>query len=239
MELTEGTLLGGRVQYRQPRIGYRTGIEPVLLAASVPIRPGERLLEGGTGAGAALLCLVARAPSIQAIGVERDAGLADVARANLAQNGYAAATVETGDVLWPRHDPPYDHAIANPPWHDPGGTASVNAMREEAKRASPMLLLEWVKALAKPLRPGGTLTLLVPASATDRALAALLHAKCGSCIVYPLWPHAGEEARLTLIRGRKTGRGGCKILPGLILHDGAGFSSQTRAILWDGAPLAW
>ena len=37
-ELTDGTLLGGKVIYRQKSSGYRTGIEPVLLAAFVPAR---------------------------------------------------------------------------------------------------------------------------------------------------------------------------------------------------------
>ena len=63
MDTTEGTLLGGRVRYAQPARGYRTGIEPVLLAAAVPAVPGQAVLEAGTGAGAALLCLAARASS--------------------------------------------------------------------------------------------------------------------------------------------------------------------------------
>ena len=40
METTEGHLLGGRVRYAQPRAGFRSGIEPVLLASFVPARPG-------------------------------------------------------------------------------------------------------------------------------------------------------------------------------------------------------
>ncbi|HJS85951.1 MAG TPA: SAM-dependent methyltransferase, partial [Acetobacteraceae bacterium] len=60
MDVTGGTLLGGRVRYAQPAEGFRSGIEPVLLAAAVPARPGECVLEGGSGAGAGLLCLAAR-----------------------------------------------------------------------------------------------------------------------------------------------------------------------------------
>ncbi len=50
--VTEDHLLGGRVRYTQPRDGLRAAIDPILLAAAVPARPGDRLLEGGTGAGA-------------------------------------------------------------------------------------------------------------------------------------------------------------------------------------------
>ena len=70
MDVTEGHLLGGRVRYAQPRVGYRTGIEPVLLAAAVAARAGERVLEAGCGAGAGLLCLAARVPGITGLGVE-------------------------------------------------------------------------------------------------------------------------------------------------------------------------
>ena len=140
MTPAEGTLLGGRVRYRQPATGYRTGIEPVLLAASVTARPTERVLEAGTGAGAALLCLSARLPGVTCHGIEQNPSLAQMARDNLRDNGFDA-DVTTGDVTklapGPQHDrPEYDQAIANPPWHDAAATASADALagRGEAGR---------------------------------------------------------------------------------------------------------
>ncbi|WBO57919.1 hypothetical protein GT370_11530 [Acidocella sp. MX-AZ03] len=50
-ETSAGTLLGGRLAYRQLRAGHRSGFEPVLMAAFCPARPGVRVLELGTGAG--------------------------------------------------------------------------------------------------------------------------------------------------------------------------------------------
>lgn len=55
--VTTGHLLGGKVVYRQFSTGNRTGLEPVLMAAFVPARPGQTVMEGGCGAGAGLLCL--------------------------------------------------------------------------------------------------------------------------------------------------------------------------------------
>src|ERR1022692_4866870 len=83
---TSDRILGGRVKYIQPRDGLRAAIDPVLLAAAVPARPGERVLEGGTGAGAALLCLAARVPDISGLGIDRDAGLLRLAYANATAN---------------------------------------------------------------------------------------------------------------------------------------------------------
>ena len=238
MSLTEGTLLGGRVRYRQPATGYRTGIEPVLLAASVTAHLGEHVLEAGTGAGAALLCLGARLPGVVRHGIERDPGLAQLARDNLRDNGLDAQ-VAAGDVAGLPGMPRYDHAIANPPWHHAAGAASPDALRDAAKRARPGLLTEWARSLAGCLRSGGSLTLVLPATAMQRGLAAITAAGCGSPAVLPLWSRAGQPARLVLLRAIKAGRGDCRLLPGLALHEGGGYSTAARAILWDGAALEW
>ena len=238
MELTEGALLGGRLIYRQPVEGFRTGIEPVLLAASVAARPGEHVLEGGTGAGAGLLCLLARVPGLFGCGVERDEGLAGLARANLAANAMSA-TIAAMDLLDLPPARPFDHAIANPPWHDARSTASGVTRRDTAKRAWPGLLAGWSAALSRQVRDGGSVTLIVSAASAAEALAALGQAGCLGLTLLPLWPRAGQEARLVLVRGIKAGRGACRVLPGLVLHEGDGYSAAVRAILWDGTALPW
>ena len=237
--VTQGTLLGGRVAYRQPSVGYRTGIEPVLLAASVAARPGERVVEAGTGAGAGVLCLSARLPGVHAVGVERDGMLAGLARDNIAANGFALARADAGDILDLPQEPIFDHAMANPPWHDVAGTASPLSGRDTAKRAVPGLLSAWCRTLGRALRPGGSLTLLVPAATIGPALDALTQAGCGALQLLPLWPRAGQEAKLLLVRAVRLARGSGRILPGLVLHDESGFSAEAHAILWDGAELPW
>jgi tRNA1Val (adenine37-N6)-methyltransferase len=52
--------LGGRVTYRQLVDGHRTGFEPVLLAAAVPAKAGDLVLEAGAGARAGGLVVTAR-----------------------------------------------------------------------------------------------------------------------------------------------------------------------------------
>ena len=56
-ELTRDRFLDGRLLVAQPRSGYRAAMDPVLLAAACPARPGEAVLELGCGAGVASLCL--------------------------------------------------------------------------------------------------------------------------------------------------------------------------------------
>jgi tRNA1(Val) A37 N6-methylase TrmN6 len=235
MHLTSGTLLGGRVRHDQPREGHRTGIEPVLLAAAIPARAGERVLEGGSGVGTALLCLAYRVPGISGVGIERDAALAEIARDNAAANRFTNLAFVAGDLLHFRAGGTFDHALANPPWHAPAGTASPDAGRESAKRGPRGLLAAWARALAAPLRHRGTLTLVIAAARLPECLAVLEAAGCGSPAVLPLWPKPERAAKLVLVSGVKGGRGSCRLLPGLVLHraDGA-YSNAAEVILRDG-----
>jgi tRNA1(Val) A37 N6-methylase TrmN6 len=238
MHLTSGTLLGGRVRHDQPSEGHRTGIEPVLLAAAVPARAGERVLEGGSGVGTALLCLARRVPGMSGLGIESDAALVEIARANAAANRFPNVSFVVSDLLHFQAGCAFDHALANPPWHEPAGTVSPDARREGAKRGAPGLLAAWTRALAAPLRNRGTLTLVLTAARLPECLAALEAAECGSPAVLPLWPKPQREAKLMLIRGVKGGRGPCRLLSGLVLHrtDGT-YTDAAEAILRDGAPL--
>ena len=115
--MSTGGLLGGSLVYRQLRGGHRSGFEPVLLAATVPARPGERVLEAGTGAGAALLCLGARVPEITGIGVERDPALASLANENFAANKFhQISAIQADATALPFAPDIFHHVLANPPW---------------------------------------------------------------------------------------------------------------------------
>ena len=59
----------------------------------------------------------------------------------------------------------------------------------------------------------------------------------GSLTLLPLWPRAGQPARRVILRAIKGGRGPDRLLPGLVLHAGQGFTAQAEAVLRDGAPL--
>jgi tRNA1Val (adenine37-N6)-methyltransferase len=238
VDLTEGTLLAGRVRYWQKRDGYRSGIEPVLLAAACPARPGERVLELGTGAGAALLCLAARVPGVGGTGVELDPALAALARRNLAANGAADRVhIAERDAATFAADAPLDHAISNPPWHDAASTPSPVPGRRRAKQAGSGVLAAWCAAAAGALRAGGTLTLALPAALTGQAFTALADAGLGTPALFPLWPREGSPARLVLLQARRGNRGQARVLPGAVLHAGAGWSAWANSVLRDGAPI--
>ena len=232
---TDGHLLGGRVLYRQPAEGFRSGIEPVLLAATVPARAGAHVLEAGTGAGAGLLCLNHRVAGIQATGVELNPA---IAAENARRNGFAGIDIVIGDVASAALPAAFDHAIANPPYHPPDGSVSPDADRELAKRGSADLIETWIVRLSGALRRRGSLTLIVPAWLIPSCLTAMATSGCPCSAVFPLWPKPGRPAKLVLLRGIRNGLGPMRMLPGLVLHraDGA-FTETAQSVLADAAAL--
>lgn len=237
--ISTGYLLGGSIKYSQPRRGFRSGIEPVLLASAIPASAGERVLEGGTGTGPALLCLAARISRLCGVGIERDPVLADLARKNLATNGLSGEfEIVTADVTTCPDLDLFNHAFANPPWHSPQGTASSTPGARSAKRATPGSLEAWALSLALRLRRGGTLTMILPAALSGEGCRAIESAGCGSLVLLPLWPKLGLGARLLLVQATKSGAGKCRVLPGLTLHrEEGGYSEVLHAILCHGAAI--
>jgi tRNA1(Val) A37 N6-methylase TrmN6 len=237
--VTEDRLLGGRVRLRQMPDGLRAGHDAVLLAAAVPARPGERVLELGCGSGAAFLALLARVPGISVIAVEREPALAALARQNAMVNGVAdCVTVIEGDVADPtlrRALPRCAHGFANPPFWE-GGTAPPAALRRAATHAEASLS-DWTACLSGALGHRGSATLILPASRFADGLGALGAAGFGSPALLPLWPRAESPAKRVILAARRGGRGPGRVLPGIVLHDAAGHSAAAGAILREGAAL--
>jgi len=238
MLTTQGWLLDGRVRYAQPADGYRTGIEPVLLAASVPAQVGQSVLEAGTGAGAGLLCLAARVPGVCGLGVEIDPAMVELARQNVVANGLDGLTMVAADVGGWRGDRMFDHAFSNPPWHGTADTPSPVSRRHLATHSGALPIEGWIAAMRLALRPGGSVTLVVPASQFMRAALGLQAADFGQVTLFPLWPKPGRDAKLALVRGYAARRGPDRVCPGLVLHNIDGqFTDEAQSLLRGGAAL--
>lgn len=225
-DLTEDRFLGGALTIRQPRRGYRAGVDPVLLAASVPGDVAS-VLELGCGAGVASLCLAHRLPGVAVTALEVQPEYADLARQNVARSGLPV-TVLTGDLaampaeLRARR---FDHVIANPPFFlRSDGPAASDPGREralgEASHPGGAALADWVAAAARRVRDRGQVTFIHRAARLPD-LIALFSRHLGSVEVLPLIPRRGRPAELVLIRGRKLGRAPFCLRDGLLIHQGA------------------
>jgi len=245
--LTRDLFLGGRLTIWQPAAGYRAGIDPVLLAASVPARAGQSVLELGCGVGVASLCLGARVAGLALTGVELQEGLAALARRNAEANGIALDVVAADLTALPPslRAQSFDHILANPPYfRRTRGTPARDAGRETALgEATP--LSAWIETATRRLAPRGGLCLIQRAERLPDLLSAL-DGRLGSVEVLPLAPRAGRAAKLVLLRARKGGRAAFRLHAPLVLHAGAShpgdhdnYAESAASVLRQGAALPW
>ncbi len=236
------TLLGGRVQLRQPAQGYRVAMDTVLLAASVPAASTGTLLDIGCGVGAAALCFAHRVPGARVTGIEVQPDLAALAEENAARNDMAdRVTFVEGDLLNP---PPtlatlgFDHVIANPPYlpaeaADPSPVESKALSNVEGEAR----LADWVDFALRMAKHKGGVTFIHRADRLDELLA-LFRGRAGGCIVFPLWPKAGREAKRVIVRARPGVKTPMRIAAGMVMHEDDGaYTADALAILRDGAAL--
>ena len=244
-ELSRDAFLGGRLQIRQPKAGYRAGIDPVLLAAAVPARPGQSVLELGCGAGVASLCLGRRVAGLDLTGLELQPDYARLARRNAEANDIAM-TVVSGDLadmpaaLKARH---FDHVIANPPYFRPAGRAKARDSGRETALAGATALGDWVAAAARRLHHKGQSSFIQRADRLPELIAAM-SAHLGSLKLQPFHPRRGRPANLVIVTARKGGRAAMVLAPPVILHSGTAhraegddYTAAVRAVLRDGAEL--
>ncbi|MDH3914271.1 MAG: methyltransferase [Rhodospirillales bacterium] len=241
--ITQDDLLGGRVRLSQPARGYRAAIDPVLLAAAVPARAGERVLDLGCGVGAAALCLLARVPGVEVTGLEIQNALVRLAAANAALNGLADRfEVLEGDVLAP---PPslagggFDRVMLNPPYLAEGTSRPPDRLSQAlATHEADARLADWLDTALVLLKPKGGLTLVHRADRLDDVLSCL-RGRAGGIRILPFWPAAGKPAKRVLVAARKAVAGPLTLAPGLVLHEADGrFTAAAEAVLRDAVALA-
>nr|WP_076650052.1 methyltransferase [Pontibaca methylaminivorans] len=245
--LSRDGFLGGRLRLRQPCKGYRAGADPVLLAASIPARSGERVLDLGCGAGAAMLCLGARVPDLCLVGVEIQPAYAALARRNAAENGIPAMVhvADLSALPAPLRQAEFDHVIANPPYFRAGAHSRARDEGRALALGGGEELGAWVAAAARRLAARGCFHVIQRVARLPELLAACAQARLGSVELLPLSARAGREPELAILRARKGGRAAFRQHWPLVLHEGTHRTSREdyrpdiAAVLRDGAPLPW
>lgn len=232
---TTDMVLGGRVKIIQPDDGYRVAIDPVLLAAAIDVSPESRVLDVGCGTGAALFCLLARVPTVQGVGLEKQQDFVELARKGVEVNGFGdRAEIVSGDIanFQAEAGGAFDALMTNPPFYEVG-TVPDRPEQNATHAVMQFPLSTWIKKCLSLLEKDGLFAVIHRAERLSDIIQSL--SSCGAITVIPLWPKAGRPAGRVIVTARKGRKSPTTIHPGLILHaEDNTYTPEADAVLRDG-----
>jgi len=210
----------GRFTLRWDEDCFPLGQDSLFLAAFATLSRGYRVCDLGCGAGAILLALLEREPSLQVTGVERCAGAAAWARRNLEENGCAGEIITYDICRIPDRLPAggFDLVVSNPPYFTaksgrPGGTAR---MEETCDAAALCRGAGWL------LKNGGRAALCIRPERLAEWMGALRARGMEPKRLQLVQHNERTPPSLALLEGVRQGRPGLAVLPTRILHKGDG-----------------
>ena len=162
-EFTKDSFLGGGIRIWQPKKGYRAGIDPILLAASVNVSAGQKVLDLGCGVGTASFAIGYRVKNVELYGIEIQKVFADLADLNSKENGIEFQ-VECADISKLSSNitsKNFDHVIANPPYFDRKSSVRGINISKEKSFGDTRPISEWLKVAAKRAKPKGFVHFIV------------------------------------------------------------------------------
>lgn len=221
----------------QPRVGFRSSLDPVLLAGFVETPIGF-FLDIGCASGALSFLLLARDPASRGVGVEIQPRLAALAEQGKQDNHFGDRfhvvnrDVRTEGSVATRT---FDLVTTNPPFR-PVGTGVLPPLSEKAlaNHEVSLALHEWLDVAARALRPDGRLVTIFPFDRGEELRAGLEARKFSIARSRAVVPRADEAANRILIEARR-GLAETRLEPPLVVHDGAGYSAEVRRMLGEGA----
>jgi len=217
--------LDGRLRLIQPKRGYRFSIDAVLLSEFVTTKPGDVVVDLGTGCGIISLILLLTRRVRNAVGLEIQPRLAGEAARNAILNGFKDRMgVIVGDIRRPPLvEGSADVVVCNPPYRSrESGRINPAAEKAIARHEIMASLVDILKAARSLLKPKGRFAIIFPAVRLAEILVMMRGFGLEPKKIRVVHPGMQSEAKLVLVEAWQGGRGGLKILPPLV--DQGGFS---------------
>jgi len=216
---TVDDFMDGRLRVIQSKGGYRFSIDAILLSQFVTVRPGDTVVDMGTGCGVILLVMLLTKPAGRAVGLEIQPHLADQAARNALLNGFGGRMdVVMGDI----RNPPLaersaDVVICNPPYRQVN-SGRVNAdQRRAIARHELMASMEDIMAAARVLmKKRGTFATVYPADRLVDVLLRMRQFDLEPKRIQLNYPTADSSAKLALIEATTGGKPGMEVCPPLL-----------------------
>jgi tRNA1(Val) A37 N6-methylase TrmN6 len=218
---TEDAFLNGQVRVLQPSDGYRAATDPVFLAATIPAKSGESVLDVGCGVGTAALCLGARIEGVNVTGIELQEDYVKLAQENATLNKVSLDVVQANLQELPSdlRQQSFDHVMTNPPFFLDGAMTAPESSGKATAHVETVLLQDWISIGLRRLKSRGSFTII---HLTERLpeLLAQMSLACGDIRVLPIAARTGRPAKRVIVQGVKGSKAPLQLLAPFVVHDG-------------------
>ena len=209
----------GRLKLIQSKDGYRFSIDAILLSQFVTVRPGDVVVDLGTGCGVILLILLLTKQVGHTFGLEIQRELASQAARNSLLNGFEdKMNIILGDIRRPpMARESADVIICNPPYRKvKSGRINPDPRRAIARHEILASVDDILRATTSILRKKGRLALIYPSVRLVDILARLRKYNLEPKRIQINYPNLESGAKLALIEATLGGKPGLEICPPLI-----------------------
>ncbi len=211
--MQKDSLFDGKLVCYQHKSGYRFSIDSVLLAHFADVRKNEKILDLGTGCGVIglILCYRHQAKKISLTGIEYQSDLADLALANIAENGFQKQfSVIREDlnryrtVVKPES---FSLVTANPPFYAQGsGRVNKNIEATAARHQGESGLVGFLEAAAFAVKNRGRVVLIYPAESISALISLLQGQRLIPKKIQFIYPYPeSDNANLVIVEAMKNG----------------------------------
>lgn len=221
--LTVDTFFNGRILVKQHRFGYRFSIDAVLLAAHVMPRPGDTVIDLGTGCGIIPLILAYRYPQIKIYGIEIQQRLAALAMTNVRENRMedriSVLCMDMKELKRSSIAEPVRLVVSNPPYRKAeSGRINPDQERAVARHEIKATLFDVLDTARRMLDISGRFAGIYPAQRTADILTQMRSSGIEPKSVRMIHSSPNTEAVLILVQGIRGGRPGTKIAAPLVIY---------------------
>jgi tRNA1(Val) A37 N6-methylase TrmN6 len=199
-------VLPNRLILKQPKDGFRSGSDALLLASSMEFKSKSCVLDVGSGSGAVALSILKNNPTLKATGFELQTDYAELSLENSQLNDLAHR-FETviGDIknIHTFFAPDsFDYVVTNPPFYDSKNCRPALSDAKRLAHASDIGFQEWLRLCIHPLKNSGFISVICRTERLAEIYHTLYH-RCGNFMIKPIITSSNQEAKRVIVTAQK------------------------------------